>query len=360
MVGLSIYFARYWVIEGMMPPNRNGEPADDPSSSSSSLLSHLRSLDRHTAVSSEFAVRTTSGALLSALTLLSILLLLRSEYVYNLQDRTVVDRVRVNATSPAGLELEFDITFPKIPCALLAVDAADPTGLQAQSLHLDRRHHVWKHRLDGRTGKMIGRRSRFELGGTMRNEEHLREAAGRAGLEVLEGEALEAQQKRQQSEQQQLGEGGEGGEQEGEEPVDEEECGDCYGAGDEGECCPTCDDVKRAYQRRGWHVDIQTIRQCRFQTPSKAEESEGCNIHGRVQLSTGGGNLHIAPGHDLENFGQRQDMFTSLLDLMTESLETFDVTHTVNQLKFGPDFPGASHQLDGQHRPITDAYAMHQ
>jgi hypothetical protein len=118
--------------------------------------------------------------------------------------------------------------------------------------------------------------------------------------------------------------------------------------------------VKRAYQRKGWHVDIKTIQQCRFQTPSKAEEGEGCNIHGRVQLSTGGGNLHIAPGHDLENFGQRQDMFTSLLDLMTESLETFDVTHTINLLKFGPDFPGASRQLDGQHRPISDAYAMHQ
>uniref|UniRef100_A0A7S0B3M3 Endoplasmic reticulum vesicle transporter C-terminal domain-containing protein n=1 Tax=Minutocellus polymorphus TaxID=265543 RepID=A0A7S0B3M3_9STRA len=29
-------------------------------------------------------------------------------------------------------------------------------------------------------------------------------------------------------------------------------------------------------------------------------------------------------------------------------------------LKFGPDFPGASHQLDGQDRPISDAYAMHQ
>ena len=26
---------------------------------------------------------------------------------------------------------------------------------------------------------------------------------------------------------------------------DEEECGSCYGDGDEGECCNTCDDVKR-------------------------------------------------------------------------------------------------------------------
>lgn len=87
---------------------------------------------------------------------------------------------------------------------------------------------------------------------------------------------------------------------------------------------------------------------------------EGCNVHGRVALSTGGGNLHIAPGHELEKFGERQDMFTSLLDLMTESFETFDVSHQVNVLRFGPDFPGAVHQLDGQDRPIADPYAMHQ
>ena len=81
--------------------------------------------------------------------------------------------------------MEFDITFPKIPCALLSIDASDPTG-QSQSLHLDRRHHVWKHRLDQR-GKMIGRRSRFELGGTMQSEEHLRASAEKAGLQLLEG-----------------------------------------------------------------------------------------------------------------------------------------------------------------------------
>ena len=251
--------------------------------------------------------------------------------------------------------MEFDITFPKIPCALLSIDASDPTG-QSQSLHLDRRHHVWKHRLDQR-GKMIGRRSRFELGGTMQSEEHLRASAEKAGLQLLEGGALEAKQAMMRMDQ----EGGGDDQDDGKElETEEEECGDCYGAGDEGECCPTCDDVKRAYQRKGWHIDIKGIRQCRFVPDSKSEEGEGCNVHGRVALSTGGGNLHIAPGHELEKFGERQDMFTSLLDLMTESFETFDVSHQVNVLRFGPDFPGAVHQLDGQDRPIADPYAMHQ
>ena len=46
-------------------------------------------------------------------------------------------------------------------------------------------------------------------------------------------------------------EGGEGG------------CGDCYGAGDEGECCDTCDDVKRAYRRKGWGLsNNDDVSQC--------------------------------------------------------------------------------------------------
>jgi len=43
------------------------------------------------------------------------------------------------------------------------------------------------------------------------------------------------------------------------------ECGDCYGAGSEGECCQTCDDVRRAYRIRGWGFPPskeQTVRQC--------------------------------------------------------------------------------------------------
>lgn len=211
---------------------------------------------------------------------------------------------------------------------------------------------------------MIGRRSRFELGGTLQSEEHLRASAEKAGLQLLEGEALEAKQAMMRMDKE-AGEGGGEGEDDGgdggkEWETEEEECGDCYGAGDEGECCPTCDDVKRAYQRKGWHIDLKGIKQCRFVPDSKSEEGEGCNIHGKVALSTGGGNLHIAPGHELEKFGERQDMFTSLLDLMTESFETFDVSHQINMLRFGPDFPGAVHQLDGQDRPISDPYAMHQ
>lgn len=39
---------------------------------------------------------------------------------------------------------------------------------------------------------------------------------------------------------------------------DEEEC-NCFGAGFEGECCRTCDDVKAAYRRKGWRLDASAV-----------------------------------------------------------------------------------------------------
>lgn len=39
------------------------------------------------------------------------------------------------------------------------------------------------------------------------------------------------------------------------------EMGDCncYGAGSEGECCRTCQDIRAAYRRRGWKFDKTAI-----------------------------------------------------------------------------------------------------
>ncbi len=256
---------------------------------------------------------------------------------------SVRDYVHVNASTPAGIEMEFDITFPEVPCALLAVDAEDPTG-QSQSLHLDRTHRVWKHRLD-KTGSLIGKKSRFEMGDTVRTVNQLEEIGGKIGLENVNKDGQSAAA--------------------ADEEEYEEECGSCYGAGEEGECCNTCDDVKRAYQRKGWLFEHEMeVRQCRKIISSADEKEEGCNVHGIVALSSGGGNLHLTPGRELENFGQKkknQDFLTSLAEFISNSFEQFNVSHTVNKLRFGTqDFPGHIHQLDGERRMIQDAYGMYQ
>lgn len=247
------------------------------------------------------------------------------------------DRVHVNETSPDGLQVEFDISFPKVPCSLLSIDASNPLG-EAQSLHLDRVHQVWKHRLDA-DGKEIGERSRFELGFSMRDETHLRHLITT----------------RQQQREEEL--------QEKKEQEDEVLCGDCYGAGNEGECCNTCDDVKRAYMRKKWRIpDIEKVQQCQkkisYNPIDELQKEEGCNVHGIIALSTGGGDFHIAPGHSLEYFGNEEHI--TFEQMIMSVFETFNCSHTIHKLHFGQDFPNNINQLDGQSRNVKDDYAMHQ
>ena len=274
-------------------------------SGSLSYTDFLRSIDARSPVSSEFRIRTVSGAAMSVATLLLALRLAYSEYAYNLRT-TFLDHVRVVDQSPDGLEVSFDVTFHHIPCALLAADANDPAG-QSQSFHIDGgggRHRVWKDRIDG-DGRRIGRKSKFDLGGTLTREdqvENLRLAKeGLAAAKTttttttttataiaIEGEGEEA-----------VAGGGSD-----DEADDEQECGSCYGAGDVGECCNTCDDVKRAYHRKHWHVpDVTAIVQCAHMKRARDGGGEGCNVHGFVALGTGGGNLHFAPDRQWEKEG---------------------------------------------------------
>ena len=146
------------------------------SQSNKPLSQRLKNFDYHTKVENEFRVKTSNGALLSVTTLLIILYLIRTELAYNLTPH-LRERAHVNATTPAGIEMEFDVTFPSVSCALLSIDANDPMG-QPQSLHIDRTHRVWKHRID-KFGKMVGKKSKFELGNTLQEEHHLHQMVKR-------------------------------------------------------------------------------------------------------------------------------------------------------------------------------------
>jgi endoplasmic reticulum-Golgi intermediate compartment protein 3 len=145
--------------------------------------------------------------------------------------------------------------------------------------------------------------------------------------------------------------------QEGTEP--EEECGSCYGAGEEGECCNTCEDVKRAYKRKGWMLtDYSEIKVCKEYKQGYEDDDEGCNVHGVVALDSGGGNLHLAPGKDFTpKVHTKQDNF---IEMLMQTYQQWNVSHTVNKLRFGPETPGSVYQLDGQRRVVDDSSAMYQ
>ena len=304
---------------------------------------------------------------------------------YNFET-VMTERVHVNATSPTGLDVEFDITLPKVPCNLLKIDANDPSG-QPQSLHLDRRHHIWKHRVrvDERTDKnngsgsnngkntkqrikFIGNKRKLEQGSTLLHEEHLENELEKMKKEHGIGGKDDGDEESGEKEDG----GGKGEHGHGDDAYDddddeykddnyydahEDDCGSCYGAGDEGECCDTCEDIKRVYQRKGWKIEAPlSFEQCKKELDHKIkmqearkkklaaignnkdgnnkdgnnkdnnnkdgnnkdnekESEEGCNVHGLIALDSGGGNFHLAPGrsHDDANMGDIGAIFELLL-----------------------------------------------
>jgi hypothetical protein len=341
---------------------------------SSSRADYLRSIDIRSPISSEFRIRTLSGASLSLLTILLAFYLIYSEYNYNLST-SIVDHVHVVDQRSDGLEVSFDITFHHIPCALLAADANDPTG-QGQSFHIDStRHRVYKGRIT-KDGKAVGRKSKLELGNTIIHEDQVE------GVRLAKEEIKKKKDKRNLGEE----ENDEAVEEKTTDVVEEEEiadnCGSCYGAGEEGECCNTCDDVKRAYHRKSWHIpDLSVIAQCADSVRASDEDGEGCHVHGYVALSTGGGDLHFAPDRNWEREGNKgangadSSMFNALgfidlkaiANMFADAYEQFNVSHTINHLSFGQHMSptqrrvlNLSCQLDGAKRTVTDGYGMFQ
>lgn len=144
-------------------------------------------------------------------------------------------------------------------------------------------------------------------------------------------------------------------------------CGNCYGAGTPGQCCNTCQDVKDAYARIGWQFKSQGIIQCSSEAFIKNmndqfAEDGGCQVYGRLTLNRGSGHFHIAPHKKLHKGGAAgaQAGLFNLMDLISFTFDQFNITHTINSLSFGDNFPGIKSPLDLQQRKIEDTHGMYQ
>uniref|UniRef100_A0A452ZE07 Endoplasmic reticulum vesicle transporter N-terminal domain-containing protein n=1 Tax=Aegilops tauschii subsp. strangulata TaxID=200361 RepID=A0A452ZE07_AEGTS len=220
------------------------------------LLHKLKGLDAYPKVNEDFYKRTLSGGVVTLLSALVMLLLFVSEtrsYYYSATETKLV----VDTSRGERLRVNFDITFPSIPCTLLSVDTRDISGEQ----HQDIRHDIEKKRLDSH-GNVIESRKEG-IGGT-KIEKPLQKHGGR------------------------LGKG-------------EEYCGTCYGAEESDEqCCNSCEEVREAYKKKGWALtNPDLIDQCAredFVERVKTQHGEGCSVHGFLDVSKVAGNFHFAPG----------------------------------------------------------------
>ena len=228
--------------------------------------------------------------------------------------------------------MSFDISFPEVSCSLLSFDAIDETGLPQTDLISS----VYKHKLWN--GEKLGIAELHQPGDTILKESDLK------SLIPDEISSLP------------------------DIPIDE--CGNCYGAGVDGQCCNTCADVKAAYERKGWHLQIDSVKQCAKEVlidnwKDQNTEIGGCQIYGTVTLNRASGHFHIAPHKKLAQLGGGQGSgqgggIFDFLELISFAFSQFNITHTVNSLRFGDQFPGITSPLDGVHRDLRDTHGMYQ
>ncbi|KAI8550440.1 hypothetical protein RHMOL_Rhmol06G0107100 [Rhododendron molle] len=294
------------------------------------IMGKIRSLDAYPKINEDFYSRTLPGGVITLASSIVMLLLFISELSLYLHAVTETKLV-VDTSRGETLRINFDVTFPALPCSILSLDAMDISGER----HLDVKHDIIKKRIDSH-GNVI--ETRQEGIGAPKIEKPLQKHGGR----------LEH---------------------------NETYCGSCFGAeASDDECCNSCEEVREAYRKKGWAVsNPDLIDQCKregFLQRIKDEDGEGCNIYGFLEVNKVAGNFHFAPGksfdhagvhmHDLLAF--QKDSFNSIfLHTRLTRPKTIcwfpfiswymyiylEISHKINRLAFGEYFPGVVNPLDG-------------
>jgi hypothetical protein len=296
-----------------------------------SFAQRLRRLDAFKKFDQDLVRRTHTGACVSVVAVALALTLLSAQLsLFLTPERS--SKLQVDDALDERLRIDFDVTFPALPCSVLSLDAMDESGEHRVALS---RESVVRLRLD-HSGKPFGGRLEHSVGGTVKDPEHLGPASSvdlaalgidRSGIDrsgIDPGGAA--------------GDGGEGSSAGA--TAAQPPCGSCYGAGAPGECCDTCDAVRRAYVRKGWTFSMHdSIPVCLGEAAERmgndGRSREGCNFSGHVEVERAAGNLHFAPAQPF-NAARLQ-----VPDLMEAPLTRFDLSHRINRLTFSGVGDGA-------------------
>lgn len=214
----------------------------------------------------------------------------------------------VDKTRQDKMEINVDITFPNLPCGMLTMDAMDASGEIQEEISST----IVKTRLDENGNKISSWQIQQDL-------------QARKNLDDKRGSGY---------------------------------CGSCFGARPDGECCNSCDEVKKAYQEKGWAFhDGQGIQQCEeehYTDNLQQTKDEGCNIAGKVFVNKVIGDLHFAPGASITHDQQHTHDMSFYLD---EKMP-FNFAHKIHHLSFGPT-PATALYGDGKDaaRRAADAAA---
>ncbi|KAI0204707.1 DUF1692-domain-containing protein [Astrocystis sublimbata] len=256
--------------------------------------SRFTRLDAFTKTVEDARVRTTSGGIVTIISVIVVLYLAWGEW-YDYRRIVIHPELIVDKGRGERMEIHMNVTFPRMPCELLTLDVMDVSGEQQHGVL----HGVKKVRLQP--------------------------AAQGGGVIDVTALALHD-------------------ESEAATHLDPDYCGTCYGAtapaaATKPGCCNTCDEVREAYAQASWAFGRgEGVEQCtREHYAEKLDEQrqEGCRIDGAIRVNKVIGNFHIAPGRSFSN----GNMHVHDLKNYWDSPVKHSFEHEIHQLRFGPQLP---------------------
>lgn len=198
------------------------------------------------------------------------------------------------------------VFLSRMPCCLVSIELED----MAKNVQHHIESRITKTRLDLH-GQPMAEAEEHAIGGSLKNESHLEEK-----------------------------------------PQKDANCGSCYGAGEENECCNTCEQVRKAYEKKQWSMpSLHTIEQCSrddFENVVKGNIREGCNVRGSVNVTKVAGKLYFAPGQIF------QQGYLHAADILDFTFKNFDNSHRINHLVFGELYPDMKNPLNGMSKELKD------
>jgi hypothetical protein len=266
---------------------------------SRSIFSGISSFDAYAKTLEDFSIKTTSGGIVTLVSYACIFVLVISK-TYELFTPTFKPQLNVDISINQPMQINLNMTFHHLPCFLLSMGLADASGRQ----QTDMDHDLHKTRIKG--GKVVSKEKAEALGTVS--------TANKTDIQTSK------------------------------------QCGSCYGAeirfpdGSQ-TCCESCKDVIIAYDRRGWKLeDLTHIDHCvreGLADKVRDQKEEGCQIDGQVSVPKVMGMFHVAAGLTFPD-----GTHLNFRDLDPFHEMTFDFSHTVQHLSFGPYHPLIVNPLD--------------
>ncbi|XP_059608616.1 endoplasmic reticulum-Golgi intermediate compartment protein 3 [Phlebotomus argentipes] len=287
------------------------------------MLDVLKRLDAYPKTFEEFSFKTLMGAIVTILSSVIICVLIVMEVNAYLTPN-ISEELYVDTTRSHKLQINLDITVPKISCDYLSVDAMDTAG--EQHLHIE--HNVYKQRLDLDGNVITGDKPVKEMiTSTVKKAE---QSTAKPTTEKPPENTTPA-------------------------------CGSCYGAQfNNTHCCNTCQDVIDAYRVKRWNPNPDDFEQCKNERASGRTHSdnalkEGCQIYGSMEVNRMGGSFHLAPG---QSFSINH---VHIHDVQPYTSTSFNTSHVINHLSFGERISFANtHPLDRLSAVTSEGATMFQ